>query len=66
MSNFFLCDMCEYQHDHDIDYFNDDNMCNVGEIEPKVMVDHHGVNGRRYDDPNEVCPPFKRRESEHE
>ena len=57
MSNYYLCDYCEYQHDSEfVDYSEDIELCNVGEMEPKVMSD--GL------DPNDVCGSYEPRKNE--
>ena len=61
MSNFILCNYCKHQHNQFIDYTREDEMCNAGEMEPKVMYDYHGKGGRRYDEPTDVCEKFERR-----
>lgn len=56
MSNYFLCARCH--HLLGLGGGDGDVMlrCNCGETEPKVMVDHHGIDGIRYEKPTDVCP----------
>lgn len=61
ISNYYLCDYCKYQHDRNTDY-EWTELCNVGETEPKVMYDHHGKGGKRYDEPRDVCEHFEERQ----
>ena len=58
MSDFYLCDYCDNQHDKENAY-EWTEMCNAGEIEPKVMHDHHGSGGKRYDEPTKVCEHYE-------
>lgn len=56
MSNFFLCPCCE-QCDHMYAAENEFN-CLAGHKTWKVMYDHHGRGGIRYESPTEVCRDF--------
>lgn len=58
MSDYYLCDYCDNQHVKENTY-EWEEMCDAGEIEPKVMHDHHGMGGRRYDEPMQVCEYYK-------
>ena len=57
MSDFFLCDYCDNQHTKGNAY-EWQEMCDAGEIEPKVMHDYHGKSGKRYDEPTQVCEHY--------
>ena len=60
ISNFFLCHYCANQHTKGNQY-EWTEMCDAGEIEPKVMYDHHGVGGKRYDEPTDVCDHYEQK-----
>ena len=60
ISNYFLCDTCGnckqlWEWAHEVD-------CKAGHDTAKVMFDHHGKGGRRYDEPTDVCEHFKPKE----
>ena len=63
MSDYYLCDYCDNQHAKGNTY-EWTEMCDVGEIEPKVMHDHHGKDGKRYDEPTQVCEHYIARRGE--
>ena len=65
MSNYYLCPYCA----HDSKRTRLVNgiacpswRCVMGETEPRVMVDHHGIGGRRYDEPKDVCKHYEPKE----
>ena len=62
MSDFYLCDICRRKVR---DEGGTVTLC------PRIlarggvkvpMVDHHGMGGRRYDDPGDVCQGFEQSE----
>lgn len=58
MSNYFLCNRCHHMKEIGGGDGVATLRCVCGETEPKVMVDHHGIDGVRYEDPRDVCPWF--------
>ena len=64
MSNCYLCDLCANMR-HRLT----PTTCactEMGETRMRVMADHHGEGGVRYDDPRRVCGPFRPRREEVE
>ena len=64
MSNYYLCDVCARKMDGD-----HVNTCICvpsfpREHRKKVMFDHHGKGGKRYDEPRDVCRDFEPRRDE--
>ena len=59
MSNFYLCDYCRKK----IKDFGTDVLCqHTWPCAPKkVMFDHHGKGGKRYDEPTDVCEHYESR-----
>jgi len=57
MSNFFLCDTCRNYRRIEREY-DCDGWCVAGGKPNEVMYDYHGVGGRRYDEPTDVCEHY--------
>ena len=60
MSNFWLCDLCAQHH-----WFTEDGhfICEGNRLATgmRAMVDRHGRDGRRYDEPEDACHGFRER-----
>lgn len=54
MSDYYLCYECENFRPIERQ-FDCDGWCVAGGKPMKVMHDHHGRGGRRYDEPKDVC-----------
>lgn len=71
MSNYYLCDRCAREYPAYIDGDEIPDMCycafrgetNARLRQKRVMYDHHGRDGKRYDEPLDVCADFKRRDA---
>ena len=60
MSNFYLCDLCNKV----VDNFRNTCTCLPTwphEHRKRVMLDHHGKGGIRYEETTDVCPSYERR-----
>ena len=70
MSNYYLCDTCARGYVAYMDGVELTDMCHCvprgadhSRLRNKLtMVDHHGVNGVRYEDPKTVCGDYEPRE----
>lgn len=64
MSSFYLCDYCAKKMP--APSIGNLFYCKRGEgiylTELKVMHDHHGVDGKRYDEPKDICEHYEPRE----
>ena len=61
ISNFYLCATCAkckqlWVWANEVD-------CDAGYVTAKRMFDHHGNDGKRYDEPKDVCEDYEPRES---
>lgn len=59
ISNYYLCAHCDnckqlWTWAKEVD-------CKAGHDTAKVMVDHNGVGGKRYDEPTDVCKDYESR-----
>lgn len=59
MSNYYLCSYCDnckqlWSWAKEVD-------CKAGHDTAKVMYDYHGVGGKRYDEPTDVCKDYEPR-----
>ena len=61
ISCYYLCNYCAYDCWKRTKTFHEWS-CHKGESERKVMVDHHGRDGKRYDEQTDVCEHYKPRE----
>ena len=61
ISNFFLCDYCD---NNAMDVWIDTCHCRakgMKHVPKKAMLDYHGVGGKRYDEPTDVCKDYEPR-----
>lgn len=59
MSNYFLCAHCDNCVElHELDRAV---CCKRWHLNAKIMFDHHGKDGKRYDEPRDVCIDFEPR-----
>ena len=61
ISNYYLCELCE--NERQMWSWANEVDCKKGHDTPKVMFDHHGKGGKRYDNPTDVCADYRVRTS---
>jgi hypothetical protein len=57
MSSFYLCDYCD--NCKQLWVWANEVDCKAGHDTAKVMYDHHGRDGKRYDEPTDVCKDYE-------
>ena len=68
MSNYYLCDHCSHYAGQSVvagNYGYCDAGCNgygSNLRKKRVMYDHHGRDGKRYDEPTDVCIDYEGRD----
>lgn len=63
MSNYYLCDYCGNKAGDSLFRANAVKCWKHPDNVPKkVMYDHHGKDGKRYDEPTDVCEEYEPRE----
>jgi hypothetical protein len=58
MSCYYLCDYCDNEA---MDVWLETCFCRARDMEhvaKKVMLDHHGKDGKRYEEPTDVCEHY--------
>lgn len=65
MSNYYLCPHCAHYDGQSVvagGYVYCTAGCNGYKLrQTRVMYDHHGRDGKRYDEPTDVCADFERK-----
>ena len=69
MSSYYLCDYCKHWRKWRPNYTGLEGRCTITEKSgslfcKQVMHDHHGRDGKRYDEPTQVCEHYLARRGE--